>query len=372
MQTLTVFRRAFYEFFLHFHIALVVLAVVALWYHLREQPQLIYIQVFVGLWVAEVRFCLYLWVTFFTEWFQRAVRVLRLLYRNVGSSDTTVIVESLPGDAVKVNMHLARPWTFRPGQYVFITMPQVGLWTSHPFSVAWSSEIDTISVDPEMGIAAAEDLDKTTTTITAETLVGSKPTISAIIRRRDGFTNQLFKKAQNSTHGRFTAKALIEGPYGGQHSLRSYGTLVLFAGGVGITHQIPYVRELLVGHANGTAATRRILLVWVVQTSEALEWVRPWMTEALALEGRRDVLRIQLFITKPRSTQEIRSPSATVQMFPGRPNVDTIVQGECQAQVGAMAVTVCGPGCLADDVRRSVRTRQGVANIDFVEESFSW
>lgn len=96
------------------------------------------------------------------------------------------------------------------------------------------------------------------------------------------------------------------------------------------------------------------------------------MTEILALDKRRDVLRIQLFVTRPRSTKEIHSPSATVQMFPGRPNVDTLVEMECQSQVGAMGVSVCGSGGLADDVRRAVRRRQGVRNIDFVQESYSW
>ena len=96
------------------------------------------------------------------------------------------------------------------------------------------------------------------------------------------------------------------------------------------------------------------------------------MTSILAMDRRRDVLRIQLFVTRPRSTKEIHSPSATVQMFPGKPNVDTLVGMEAEQRVGAMGVCVCGTGGLADEVRRAVRRRQGVGNIDFVEESFSW
>ena len=282
-------------------------------------------------------------------------------------------MEPLPGDAVKVHLQLARPWAFKPGQHMYVTMPSVGLWTAHPFSAAWSSENEASSDDPEQGAVVIEDvLDKEVMTVQTRAISGGKTSISAIIRRRDGFTHKLFKKAQSSANGRFIASAFVEGPYGAQHSLRSYGTVVLFAGGVGITHQIPYIRDLLVGHSQGTVAARRISLIWAVQSPEALEWIRPWMTHILALERRREVLRIQLFITKPRSTREIHSPSATVQMFPGRPNVDTIIQMECKNQVGAMAVSVCGPGHLADDVRRSVRMRQSRANIDFVEESFSW
>ena len=61
-----------------------------------------------------------------------------------------------------------------------------------------------------------------------------------------------------------------------------------------------------------------------------------------------------------------------MQMFPGRPNVDTLVGMEMEGMVGAMGVSVCGTGGLADEVRGAVRRRQGAGNVDFVEESFSW
>lgn len=164
----------------------------------------------------------------------------------------------------------------------------------------------------------------------------------------------------------------VEGPYGAKHALDSYGSVVLFAGGVGVTHQVPYVKELVAGFSDGTVATRRILLVWTIQSPDHLEWIRPWMTEILAMEKRRDVLRIMLFVSQPRSTKEIHSPSSTVQMFPGRPNIETLLAMEQEQQIGAMAVSVCGPGALSDEVRLAVRRRQSRSNIDFIEEAFSW
>lgn len=62
----------------------------------------------------------------------------------------------------------------------------------------------------------------------------------------------------------------------------------------------------------------------------------------------------------------------TVQMFPGKPSIDTLVERESREQVGAMAVSVCGPGGLGDDVRLAVRRRQSTRNIDFLEEGFGW
>ena len=158
----------------------------------------------------------------------------------------------------------------------------------------------------------------------------------------------------------------------GNQSLNSYGTVMLFAAGVGITHQVPHVRALVAAYANGTAATRKVVLVWIIKSPEHLEWIRPWMTEILGMEKRREVLKILLFVTRPRSTKEIHSPSSSVQMFPGKPDVNALVAQEQAKQLGAMAVSVCGTGSLSDDVRRAVRVRCEETNIDFVENAFSW
>jgi predicted ferric reductase len=71
------------------------------------------------------------------------MRFIRLVVRNVGKGGTSADVEVLPGDALRVTVRMARPWTFRPGQHAYLYLPSVGLWTNHPFSVAWSEEEDS-------------------------------------------------------------------------------------------------------------------------------------------------------------------------------------------------------------------------------------
>jgi predicted ferric reductase len=337
-------RHAFYETFKLVHIVLAALAIVGLWYHLKlkDFPQLKYLVAVVVLWSMD-----------------RAWRVVKVAYRNVGKGGTRAVVEALPGNACRVTVTMARPWRFRPGQHAYVYMPMIGFWQSHPFSVAWSEE----AVDPSADKLAMNRQD---------VLSMRKTSISFVMRARTGFTNNLYRKAAASSDGKITTTCFVEGSYGGIHSLESYGTVMLIAGGVGITHQVPHVRDLVVGFANGTVATRKIVLVWVIQSPEHLEWIRPWMTEILAMERRREVLRIMLFVSRPRSTKEIHSPSATVQMFPGRPNVDTLLGIEMEQQVGAMAVSVCGPGALSDEVRMAVRSKQLNGTVDFIEEAFSW
>ncbi|KAI7515284.1 ferric reductase like transmembrane component, partial [Hortaea werneckii] len=195
--------------------------------------------------------------------------------------------------------------------------------------------------------------------------------MSLIVRRRTGFTDKMFKKAERSPAGKFITTAFVEGPYGEQ-CLQSYGTVMLFAAGVGITHQVPHVRDLVNAYADGTCATRKVVLVWIIQSPEHLEWIRPWMTQILGMDKRRDILKILLFVTRPRSTKEIHSPSSSVQMFPGKPDVGALIDKEQAAQIGAMAVSVCGTGGLADDVRRATRQRCHATEMDFFEEAFSW
>ncbi|EHK98074.1 putative Ferric/cupric reductase transmembrane component 2 [Glarea lozoyensis 74030] len=344
IQASSILRHAFYETFKYLHIASAILAIIAVWYHLKIAgvPQIMLVYGVVAIWVAE-----------------RTLRIVTLIYRNVGSGGSKTLVEALPGNACRVTIDMARPWTFKPGQHAYLYMPSIGLFQSHPFSVAWSEE--------------AEKLDNEKLAMNRlEVLEMRKTTMSFIIRARTGFTAKLCKKAEASPDGKFYTKCFAEGPYGGMHMMHSYGTVMLFAGGVGITHQVPHVRDLVAGYANGTVAARKIVLVWIIQSPEHLEWIRPWMTSILAMDQRRESLRIMLFISRPRSTKEIHSPSATVQMFPGRPNIETLIDMEMENQIGAMGVTVCGSGALSDDVRSAVRKRQHAGNLDFIEEAFSW
>lgn len=344
IQAMSVSRHAFYETFKIVHIALAALAVAGVWYHLvlKHLPQIKYLYPVIALWCLD-----------------RLARFLRVMYTNVGAGGTKTLVEALPGNACRVTVTMARPWTFKPGQHAYLYMPSISGLQSHPFSVAWSEEAEDLHGEKL-------PMDRT------DVLAMRKTSMSFVIRARAGFTGNLYKKASECKGGKLLTRCLVEGPYGGMHSLQSYGTVMLFAGGVGITQAVPHVRELVAGYGNGTVAARKIVLVWIIQSPEHLEWIRPWMTEILAMERRRDVLRIMLFVSRPRSTKEIHSPSATVQMFPGRPNVDTLLGMEMEQQVGAMGVSVCGPGALSDEVRRAVRNRQYQGTIDFVEEAFSW
>ncbi|KAJ9632066.1 hypothetical protein H2203_000467 [Taxawa tesnikishii (nom. ined.)] len=371
-------RHAFYETFINLHRVWAVLAFVGVYIHIQKAnlPQLPYLNLCFAMWGFE--------------WFMRLYRI----YRNnvsLKTGMTTVTVEALPAEACRVTFELARPWKFRPGSHVHAYLPSVGLWSSHPFSVAWverRSRSPPLEAEVEKAmhysygssVASYEKPTFITTNVAMAPEYDLRDTpsdstvtrVSLIMRARTGMTRKLYNKAASSPTGAITMSGALEGPYGGHESLSSYGTVVLFAGGVGITHCINYIAFLMKQYNEGLCSTRKMLLVWSVPNTESLEWARPWMDQILKMENRKEVLRIQLFITKPRNQTEINSRTGTVQMFPGRCNPQTIMDKEVPERIGAMGVTVCGPGAFADSVRAAVRSKVKVGSVDFIEEAFTY
>ncbi|KAL2753949.1 hypothetical protein ACRALDRAFT_2109981 [Sodiomyces alcalophilus JCM 7366] len=351
-------RHAFYETFLNIHIILALTTVVCTYIHCVATdhpgglPQLPWMMAIFVLWFME-----------------RLARVLRTAYLNWSDRGfTDAVCEPMPGDCTRVTMHLPRYVDVKPGTHCYLRFAKIRPWDCHPFSVAW---VEHVPVHDKLGYRSDEDEEKQP--MTRLDPKNTTTSVSFVIGAQTGFTRQLYDVARASGTPTVTLRAAMEGPYAGHHSLDSYGHAVLFAGATGITHQLSYLKPIIEGYNAGTVATRRITLVWIVRDYEALEWVRPWMDTVLRMPGRRDILRIQLFVTRPKNPREIVSASSTVQMFPGRPNVATLLRKEVEDQKGAMCVTVCGPGALADDVRLAVRMVQDEGTVvDFVEESFTW
>lgn len=340
-------RHAWYEIFVNLHRVLALVGFVGVYIHLEDHglPQLPWIQAVAVLWAYEY-----------------ICRLYSLFYYNIGRDRLTrVTIEAMPSEACRVTFNLVRPWRPRPGCHAHFYLPSIGLWSSHPFSIAWADLLPPKSVDPEKGtVAIYEDT-------TAKSI-----SVSMVVRARSGFTRKLYEKASAQKGSTFIATGFVEGLYGGFHPLRSYGTVLLFAGGVGITHQVMYIRDLISGYNAGTVATRKIVLCWSIPNSESLSWVQPWMDQILKMPGRKDCLKIKLFVTKPRRHGDLISGSGTVQMYPGRCNAQTIIDAEVKDQVGAMAVTVCGPGAFADSVRQAARSSVEGTVVDFIEEAFTY
>lgn len=390
IQALSPIRHAAYETFLHAHQLIAFFVVLAVYMHVTidSLPGMLYIKAVIVLWALE-----------------RFARFARLAYYNFSRSSLTKInVEALPGNTSRVTITLPRPMHVSPGSHVYLYIPQIAMWMSHPFSVAWT-EADSQSAEQQCQLSKAgstasnvskksqdpRDIERSPVTpvlprsdsltkrslplVQSTKFAGPCSQISLVIQAHTGMTKRLYEKAANAKAMTYRTTAFIEGPYGGHDKFLSYGTVLLFAGGIGITHQVQYVRHLLAAAKAGTSATRKITLVWMVRDTAHLEWMRPYMDSVLRMPGRREMLRVLLFITRPQNRNLIVSPSNTVLMYPGRPHTGRLIATEVRDRVGAMAISVCGPGALGDDVRLEARRwggERGGGNVDFVEESFTW
>ncbi|OQV11313.1 FAD-binding domain-containing protein isoform 1 [Cladophialophora immunda] len=257
-----VFRSLAYEFFLHSHILLVAMTFGGLWIHLVDLPQQMFLLAAIIIWIGS-----------------RLWRLCTLLYRSCGRGGSYAAIEPLQRGAVRVSITCARPWKVRPGQTLYLSIPSIGWLTLHPFSVAWAESGMCTDLDSAHSMKSkySEYSDKTglVGSVRAVGEGGPEPpsrTLELIIKQKAGFTSTLLTRAQQGG-GRLVLPAYVEGPYGHETSLASFGTLVLFATGVGITHHMLYVRSLVQGFTEGTVATQHITLVWVVPDRECLDWV---------------------------------------------------------------------------------------------------
>ncbi|KAI9369758.1 ferric reductase like transmembrane component-domain-containing protein [Aspergillus egyptiacus] len=356
-------RHAFYETFLHLHQLAAFSAFLGVYLHVHHDklPQMPWI-IAVGV----------IWL------FDRVARLTRLLCLNftLKKGFTSLVVKALPGEACKVTFHLPRRVHITPGSHVYAYIPSLALWMSHPFSIAWvepCSSVTALGYTDRNNNVNPSALEKQLPP--SPDLSPSAPTsISLIVAARKGMTLKLYEKALSSPNSTYLTTGFIEGPYASHPSNpATYGTAVLFSAGAGITHHMLTVRDLLIRASQGRVPTQKIYLIWSVRSIEHLIWVREWMDQILRLPGRRDILTIQLFVSKPKSSREIVSPSASVQMFPGRCRPDVVLDEVIPVRVGATLVSVCGPGAFADEVRDATRRRIGKgAVVDFVEEAFTW
>lgn len=352
----SVVRHAFYETFLVTHVVFVAVAFAGIWIHcdIAHLPQLSYIQMVVAFWFIE-----------------RALRFARTAWYNCprrGRQWTKATIEPLPGETCRVTLHLPTSLDIKPGSHAYLRF-SLRPWESHPFSIAWTEEKP---IDPCLpSNEKPKHVDSTTD-------------LTFIIRAKTGLTRHLYTRALSSP-GK-SISAAFEGPYGGHHSLDSYGHCVLFAGSSGITYQLPFLRQLLTASTipARAVATRRLTLIWIIRDFDQLSWIQPFLDHLLTLpaDPRRLLLTIKIIATRPKTMAFIRNRSTSgagpaaldprISSFAGRPNIRLLLWQEVATQVGAMAVTVCGPGGLADDVREGVREVQEFGVVDFVEESFTW
>jgi ferric-chelate reductase len=358
IHSLSPVRHAFYETFLGIHQVGAFFISLGIYLHLdmHSLPQKPWIQCVILIWSAE-----------------RCTRLLWLVFLNVSRRHgmTKLRVEALPGEACRLTFFLPKRYPVPPGSHFYAYIPQLSWWMSHPFSAAWS---ETTASAPNRKSIQSLTNDTKALTLESQSSPLRHTAVTLVVAARQGMTRALYDRAMASPDDTFTATGFLEGPYSSHAvSMASYGTAVLFSGGVGITHHLLFIRDLLLRAADGRAATRSITLVWAVRGMDSVRWVMEYIQEILQMPNAESILTIMLFVSKPKSPGEMRSPGSVIRTFAGRCNPATVLEEIIPRRIGATVVSVCGPGALGDDVREAARRQvdRGIA-VNFVEEAFTW
>jgi predicted ferric reductase len=198
----------------------------------------------------------YLWATlavWLASWLARVFWKTRPL--NVHNSHwfggDIATVSAVPGDATRVDIWPSGEFHWKPSQHVFLRFTDIAPLENHPFTIA-----------------------------TAESTGGSPRHLIFLLRAHAGFTRKLTSYAR--THASMDSKEVstsvwLDGPYGGlPHRLHNrYHTLILLAGGTGITACFPWLQEVITRAREEESGSKikRVVLVWAMKRPDPVQWL---------------------------------------------------------------------------------------------------
>jgi NAD(P)H-flavin reductase len=137
------------------------------------------------------------------------------------------------------------------GQHVFLRLPGCDPVASHPFTIASLPADEQNAADPEKADRG-----------------GGKNTMVFLVRAQKGFTERLHAKAlKMAGSGQALAfPAIIDGPYGHSPDYVGFHSVMLVAGGTGISFALPILQRILRDIESGISSCKHIELIWVAKS----------------------------------------------------------------------------------------------------------
>lgn len=180
--------------------------------------------------------------------FDCSARIIWILLRNLrildriraGAPGYTVRLETVPGEMVRVVIDNPG-FGWKAGQHVYLTIPRLGPFEMHPFTIA------NVSGDEHLNL---------------------------LIKAHSGFSKRLRKAALRSNTQAKPFLGFLSGPWGLPPDLRHYETIVLIACSSGATFAVPILRELL----SGQSCVRNIHVHWIIRSQSHYDWFKRDLT----------------------------------------------------------------------------------------------
>lgn len=266
-------------------------------------------------------------------------------------------IRALPGDIVEISFAKTESLEYDPGQFLMIAIPKIGFSQFHPFSISSSPHHSTVTMHT---------------------------------KALGGWTGRLLELAKKESK----VNILLEGPYGKLaldiNNMERYKTVVLIAGGIGITPLMSVANDLLKQVQNDGRDMNKIRLIWSIRSLDILETMQDssFGNDRENVGGSIfdanqtvDALQLDIHVTggggNIKSSKQVSS-IMTNNIKSGRPDIDQIFKETkaAAAQEGekAVAVLVCGPMQLIDECRDASRRWSdaccGGVKFEFHEETF--
>ncbi|KAF8637231.1 hypothetical protein AX17_002962 [Amanita inopinata Kibby_2008] len=344
-------REAGYEFFLLMHFILAMIFLVSSYFHVQGADQVGYL----------------VWPSFLVWGIDRLLRGLRIIVYNISylrggkCQELNATVEILAPKFLRLTVYRSKYLHWSPAQSVYLTLPNT--WPipfeTHPFTIA---SVD--KVDNEQGHGRNGELDEKSRRDMKE--------LTFFIKVRGGFTKRLHEIASAGQ----SLRVLVDGPYGVPPVFRGYDTIVLIAGGSGISLTLPLLLHQINLAKTEQRRCNRISFVWSIRQSDHINWISRSLSRHLQKLPDGFRVDIQIFITSvkgdalgwnsadvdPEKSSNNGDPDTSsfrelscVQVQRGRPNLETLLEAELSETQEAMSVNVCGPFELINAVRMAVR-----------------
>jgi predicted ferric reductase len=281
IASLPLLRDLAYEIFVIMHIPVSIAFLGLMFWHCQNYlTSWSYLWATVAIWVLS-----YIMRFFNLNWLKP--------WRNAWLIGDEAAVTLMAENAIKITIPTQMSW--RPGQFVYLRMPGISIFENHPFTI---SSLCSEDFPSEYG-----DLYRDCT---------------LVFRPFGGFTRKVLDTAIE--RGPFkTYRAYLDGPYGGmQRELAAFDTVILFAGGSGITAIVSQLLDLIKRMRDGKAVTKKIEVVWALKRLEAMDWFREELRICREF-APPDTVTCQFYVTAAKRQTRIgmseRAPRPISTMF---------------------------------------------------------
>ncbi|PWZ02271.1 hypothetical protein BCV70DRAFT_230410 [Testicularia cyperi] len=244
-------------------------------------------------------------------------------------------VQLLPGKTLRLTLRTPNRMSWKPGQWVYLNVPAVRFWESHPFTIASAHDAEFpvstefVDVDTEKGL-----------TTQGPKVKGEERTMVLLVRCRKGFTRHLWnfvakrrqQQIEAAADAQFEAgraglrggsmvpmlgkdttgvhiRAIVDGPYGSADRTHwgIHSSIVIICGGSGVSFGMSVLEHLCAcivgaerlgkqGKGGKNFLTRRIRFVWIMREFSHLQWVASALRRCVEMVPPEQ-LQVELFVT---------------------------------------------------------------------------